>query len=99
MSYLNTMYSNKSHSSKAPEKESTKNPNRVAGGLKGQGVDHFTMLGEDGSELQIPSQRYVSSLEEQIRKQRAALNILERKLSRCEKIVEQHTAAIARTRS
>jgi len=99
MSYLNTMYGNKSASSKPSEKESTKNPNRVAGGLKGQGVDHFTMLGEDGSELQIPSQRYVSSLEEQIRKQRAALNILERKLSRCEKIVEQHTAAIARTRS
>ena len=99
MSYLNTMYGNKSASSKPSEKELTKNPNRVAGGLKGQGVDHFTMLGEDGSELQIPSQRYVSSLEEQIRKQRAALTVLERKLSRCEKIVEQHTAAIARTRS
>ncbi len=99
MSYLNKMYGNKGASSKHSEKESTKNPNRVAGGLKGQGVDHFTMLGEDGSELQIPSQRYVSSLEEQIRKQRAALNVLERKLSRCEKTIEQHTAAIARSTS
>ena len=83
------MYGKKSISSSNIEKESTKNPNRVAGGLKGQGVDHFTMLGEDGSELQIPSQKYVSSLEEQIRKQRAAINVLERKLTRCESAIEQ----------
>ncbi len=89
MSYLNTMYSNKSHSSKAPEKESTKNPNRVAGGLKGQGVDHFVMVSEDGSEQQVPSQRYVQSLEEQIRKQRGAINVLERKLARCESSIDR----------
>jgi len=78
VNYLNTMYSNKSQSSKASKKESTKNPNRVAGGLKGQGVDHFVMVSEDGSEQQVPSQRYVNSLEEQIRKQRGAINVLER---------------------
>jgi len=89
MSYLNTMYSNKSLSSKAPEKESTKNPNRVAGGLKGQGVDHFVMMSEDGSEQQVPTQRYVNSLEEQIRKQRAAINVLERKLARCESSIDR----------
>ena len=89
MSYLNTMYSNKSLSSKAPEKASTKNPNRVAGGLKGQGVDHFVMVSEDGSEQQVPSQRYVQSLEEQIRKQRAAINVLERKLARCETSIDR----------
>ena len=89
MSYLNTMYSNKSQSSKTPEKESTKNPNRVAGGLKGQGVDHFVMVSEDGSEQQVPSQRYVNSLEEQIRKQRGAINVLERKLARCESSIER----------
>ncbi len=89
MSYLNTMYSNKSQSSKAPEKESTKNPNRVAGGLKGQGVDHFVMVSEDGSEQQVPSQRYVQSLEEQIRKQRGAINVLERKLARCESSIDR----------
>lgn len=59
-----------------------KNPNRVAGGLKGQGADHFTMLGEDGVERQIPTQRYVQSLEEQLRVQRAAVNVLERKFNR-----------------
>ena len=89
MSYLNTMYSNKSLSSKAPEKASTKNPNRVAGGLKGQGVDHFVMMSEDGSEQQVPTQRYVNSLEEQIRKQRAAINVLERKLARCESSIDR----------
>ena len=83
------MYSNKSHSSKTPEKESTKNPNRVAGGLKGQGVDHFVMVSEDGSEQQVPSQRYVQSLEEQIRKQRGAINVLERKLARCESSIDR----------
>ena len=89
MSYLNTMYSNKSLSSKAPEKASTKNPNRVAGGLKGQGVDHFIMMSEDGSEQQVPTQRYVNSLEEQIRKQRGAINVLERKLARCESSIDR----------
>ena len=59
-------------------------PNRVTGGLKGQGVDHLTMLGEDGNQQQIPTLRYVQSLEEQIRKQRAAISVLERKLTRQE---------------
>ena len=89
VNYLNTMYSNKSQSSKASKKESTKNPNRVAGGLKGQGVDHFVMVSEDGAEQQIPTQRYVNSLEEQIRKQRGAINVLERKLARCESSIDR----------
>jgi hypothetical protein len=66
------------------QSSSDKNPNRVTGGLKGQGVDHLTMLGEDGNQQQIPTLRYVQSLEEQIRKQRAAISVLERKLTRQE---------------
>ena len=88
VNYLNTMYSNKSQSSKASKKESTKNPNRVAGGLKGQGVDHIVMVSEDGAENQIPTQRYVQSLEDQIRKQRTAITVLERKLARQTKTLE-----------
>jgi hypothetical protein len=42
------------------------------------------MLGEDGSQQQIPTLKYVQSLEEQIRKQRAAITVLERKLARQE---------------
>ena len=79
------MYSNKSLNSTAQTQSSSdKNPNRVTGGLKGQGVDHLTMLGEDGNQQQIPTLRYVQSLEEQIRKQRAAISVLERKLTRQE---------------
>tara|TARA_B110000503_G_scaffold56697_1_gene90792 strand:+ start:1278 stop:1550 length:273 start_codon:yes stop_codon:yes gene_type:complete len=65
-----------------------KNPNRVAGGLRAQGVDTFEMLGEDGSVKKIPTEAYVRSLEEQIRKQRAAVDVLERKLTRQQRSVE-----------
>ena len=65
-----------------------KNPNRVSGGLKGQGVDHIVMVSEDGAENQIPTQRYVQSLEDQIRKQRTAITVLERKLARQTKTLE-----------
>ena len=93
MSYLNKMYGrNKPQQSQS----SDNNPNRVAGGLRAQGADHFTMLGEDGSEQQIPTQRYVQSLEEQSRKQRAAITVLERKLTRCETAIEQLKGAISR---
>jgi hypothetical protein len=68
---------------------SNKNPARVSGGLKGQGQDHLVMVSEDGLETQVPTQRYVNSLEEQIRKQRGAISVLERKLTRCETSIEQ----------
>jgi hypothetical protein len=73
----------------ALEKSSDKNPNRVAGGLRAQGVDTFEMLGEDGSVQKIPTIEYVRSLEEQSKKQRAAITVLERKLTRCETSIEQ----------
>tara|TARA_Y200000002_G_scaffold308946_1_gene265309 strand:+ start:398 stop:673 length:276 start_codon:yes stop_codon:yes gene_type:complete len=63
---------------------SSKNPNRVTGGIKGQGVDHIVMVSEDGFENQVPTHKYVQSLEEQLRKQRAAISVLERKVSRQE---------------
>ena len=82
MSYLNKMYGR--NKANPTQSSSDKNPNRVTGGLKGQGVDHVVMVSEDGAENQIPTQRYVQSLEDQIRKQRAAINVLERKISRVE---------------
>ena len=87
MSYLNHMYGRKPLVTN--QKESNKNPNRVTGGLKAQGVDRFTMLGEDGTQQEVPSLQYVTSLEEQSRKQRAAITVLERKLTRCETAIEQ----------
>jgi ABC-type hemin transport system substrate-binding protein len=85
MSYLTKMYGRNPN---AVLKTSDKNPNRVAGGLRAQGVDTFTMLGEDGMEKRIPTHAYVQSLEEQIRKQRAAIDVLERKLSRQDSAIQ-----------
>ena len=85
MSYLTKMYGRNPN---AVPKTSDKNPNRVSGGLRGQGVDAFTMLGEDGMEKRIPTHAYVQSLEEQIRKQRAAIDVLERKLSRQDSAIQ-----------
>jgi len=87
MSYLNKMYGRKAPSQ--TQSSSDKNPNRVTGGLKAQGVDRFTMLGEDGTQQEVPSLQYVNSLEEQSRKQRVAITTLERKLTRLDTTVEQ----------
>ena len=95
MSYLNKMYGRKQ--TPALEKSFDKNPNRVTGGLKAQGVDRFTMVAEDGSSREIPTVEYVRSLEEQSRKQRAAIDILERKLTRCENAIDQLSAKLSRS--
>ena len=55
------------------------------------------MLGEDGMEKHIPTVEYVHSLEEQLRKQRAAITILERKLTRCDSSIEQLKSVIGRS--
>ena len=74
------MYGNKREdSSKQP---SCKNPNRVTGGIKGQGVDHIVMVSEDGLENQVPTHKYVQSLDDQLRKLRTTVSVLERKISR-----------------
>jgi len=80
MSYLTKMYGRKSPDQ--TQSSSNKNPNRVLGGLRGQGVDTMTVLGEDGAEHTIPSQKYVQGLEEKIRNQDARISTLEKKLRR-----------------
>ena len=75
MSYLNRMYGG---ARSAPE--SNKNTNRVLGGLRGQGADHYSILGEDGVERSVPTQKYVQSLEQKIREQDQRLAALERKI-------------------
>ena len=92
MSYLNKMYGRKSPVQ--TQSSSEKNPNRVAGGLRAQGVDTFEMLGEDGSVQKIPTIEYVRSLEEQSRKQRAAITVLERKLTRLDTALGQLQSAL-----
>jgi hypothetical protein len=74
------MYSRKSQDQ--TQSSSNKNPNRVLGGLRGQGADMMTVLGEDGTQHTIPSQKYVQGLEEKIRTQDARLTRLEQQLRR-----------------
>jgi hypothetical protein len=75
MSYLNRMYGG---TRSAPE--SNKNTNRVLGGLRGQGADHYSILGEDGVERNVPTQKYVQSLEQKLRDQDARMSVLEKKI-------------------
>lgn len=75
MSYLNRMYGG---TRAAPE--SSKNTNRVLGGLRGQGADHYSILGEDGVERSVPTQKYVQSLEQKVRDQDARMSVLEKKV-------------------
>ena len=84
------MYSKKQPVEQKNTSASNKNPNRVAGGLRAQGVDHFEMLGEDGSIQKIHTPKYVESLEEQIRKQRAAITVMERKIARLERDISSN---------
>ena len=93
MNYLSRMYGRKAP---AEQPAVEKNPNRVSGGLRAQGVDRLTMMAEDGSQKEIPTLEYVRSLEEQVKKQQAAMVVLERKLVRQEASLQQVTAAISR---
>jgi hypothetical protein len=81
MSYLNTMYGRKAFSTPTEEK----NPNRVMGGLRAQGVDSYRILGEDGVEKEIPTHRYVRSLEDKLRSQSVVIEQLQKQISRVSK--------------
>ena len=88
------MYGRSKQQPALTQSSSDKNPNRVTGGLKAQGVDRFTMIAEDGSNHEVPTVEYVRSLEEQSKKQRAAITVLERKLARQETAISQLQNAI-----
>jgi membrane protease subunit (stomatin/prohibitin family) len=78
MSYLNKMYGHKVQSSNTEDK----NPNRVMGGLRAQGVDSYKILGEDGMEKEIPTQRYVRSIEDKLRAQSVIIEQLQKQINR-----------------
>lgn len=81
MNYLNKMYGRRPIQST----ESNKNPNRVMGGLRAQGVDSYRILDEDGIEKEIPTQRYVRSLEDKLRAQSAVIETLQKQINRLSK--------------
>jgi hypothetical protein len=92
MSYLDRMYGIKPNT----EVTNDKNPNRVTGGLRAQGVDKLTMVAEDGSSQELPSLAYVRSLEDQLRKQRAVVEGLSKKISRQDVTIQQINSAVMR---
>ena len=77
--FLSSMYARKQAKRPAVQE---KNPNRVLGGLKGQGVDHYSVLGEDGNERQVPTRAYVQGLEEKIRMMDSRIQMLEKQARR-----------------
>lgn len=78
MSYLSKMYGAKSPQGVVKDK----NPNRVLGGLKGAGVNSFTMLGEDEQEKHIPTYAYVQALEEKLKRLEQTVVEQEKKIRR-----------------
>lgn len=78
MNYLEKMYGSKTTQGVIKDKD--KNPNRVLGGLRGQGSDHYSMLGEDGMEREVPTRAYVQGLEEKLRAQDLRIEMLEKKV-------------------
>jgi hypothetical protein len=69
----------------------------VLGGLKGAGVNSFTMLGEDGMEKQIPTTAYVQALEEKLKVQDQRIIALEKQLRRINNDQKLDRAAFSRT--
>lgn len=74
-----------------------KNPNRVLGGLKGHGADHYSILGEDGDERQVPTRAYVQGLEEKVKQQDARLAVLEKQIRRLNNDQKLDRQAFSRT--
>jgi hypothetical protein len=67
---------------KESQPSNNKNPNRVAGGIKGAGADHFISLGEDGVQNKLPSYHYVQALEQKVALQSSKIQELFKKMSR-----------------
>lgn len=79
MKHIQRQYSQRP-TSKQPSVE--KNPNRVAGGIKGAGADHFISLGEDGVQNKLPSYHYVQALEQKVALQSQKIQQLFKKMAR-----------------
>ena len=78
MSLIRSMYARV----QAPAAVKDKNPNRVLGGLKGHGADHYSMLGEDGTEREVPTRSYVQGLEDKMRRLEERINVQEKQIKK-----------------
>jgi uncharacterized coiled-coil protein SlyX len=94
--HLKRMYT-QAKATQAPA-SNTANPNRVAGGLRGQGVDHYSILGEDGLNREVPTKKYVDALEQQLNAQKQLVEALIKKVNRQNNDI-QATQSLVRTLS
>jgi hypothetical protein len=60
------------------ELTSSKNPNRVLGGIRGSGTETLTVMTEDGIEQKLPSMSYIKGLEMKLTDLNEKVKILER---------------------
>jgi hypothetical protein len=81
MSIINRMY----RSMKVDGEQLKKNPNRVAGGIRGAGSNTLTVVDESGVERTVPTSDYIRALEAQIRTQNQVLTMLEKRISKLSK--------------
>ena len=79
---MNQIHKQYSQRPKESQPSNNKNPNRVAGGIKGAGADHFISLGEDGVQNKLPSYHYVQALEQKVALQSSKIQELFKKMSR-----------------
>lgn len=75
MNFLNKMY--QTSNTLLKHDSTTKNPNRVSGGLRAQGVDKVVFVSEDGDEKSVATLKYVNSLEQKIHEQNNKIKRLE----------------------
>ena len=87
MTFIQSMYQ-KTNSNKSMD-FSDKNPNRVSGGLRGQGVDHVVFMSEDGSEKAVTTLKYTQSLEHKINEQQQRISRLEKDNNKITKKISQ----------
>ena len=76
MSFLKRMYQRA-----ATSPVSNKNPNRVSGGLRAQGVDKVTFVTETGTEQSVATSKYVQSLEERVRANSKRIQSMEARIA------------------
>lgn len=84
--FLRKMYSK--HTKENQETSNGKNPNRISGGLRAQGADSLLMAADDGQEKEIPTKKYVESLEENYKQQQKAIHTLQETINRQEKVLK-----------
>lgn len=83
---------------KSGDTKPQKNPNRVAGGIRGAGADTIIVVDESGRERHIPTKDYIRALEQQIVNQRSSVRSISNKLNQLDNNYSTVVAELNRMR-